>query len=64
MGFNPTISWDGIIALCAFVFAVVGVLIRMGRIEEKVNIMFSWFQEVIKPSTGHDRTKKFFGVDE
>ena len=63
MVFNSTISWDGLIALAALVVTVVGGLIKIGRIEEKVNIMYTWFQECIKPDES-DRTKRFFGVKE
>lgn len=76
MSFKPDLSWDGLIALGGIVTVAVGALIKMGKLEQKVNIMYDWFETVIldrdnsrtntpaKRKTRKTRDRKFYGLKE
>ena len=47
MHFDPTFSLGTIIELLSLMFIVVGGAIKVGKIETKVDLMFTWFQHFL-----------------
>lgn len=58
MKFDPTINFGTVIELAMFLVALVGGAIKIGRLEAKMDLMFTWFQDVVIHSPGK---KKNFG---
>lgn len=47
MHFNPEINLGTVIETCTFVLLAIGAARKLGVLESKLNIMFSWFQTEI-----------------
>ena len=67
MHFNPEISLGALLELGVLVFACAGALIKLGKLEAKLNIMFDWFQRSVIGTGSAIRdaedTKRFHGSD-
>lgn len=54
MHFNPEINLGTIVEMATLVIIVAGGMMRLGRLEAKLNIMFEWFQSAIIRRGGPD----------
>lgn len=63
MHFNPEITLGTIIEAITIISALAAGLIRLGRLEQKVNIMYHWFDNAIAKGVIPNRedVKKFYG---
>ena len=63
MKFNPEINLGTLLELAVFMIAVVGGVMKFGRLEAKLNIMFDWFQTAVIHRNGNDddTVRRFHG---
>jgi high-affinity nickel permease len=63
MKFNPEINFGTIVEISVFIIALIGGIRKFGILEQKLNIMYSWWERTIlgQESSDHPDTQKFFG---
>ena len=65
MKFNPEINLGTIVEILVFLLAVMGAMRKVGVIEAKLNIMYSWFTSNIvnHRQQQHEEAERFFRGD-
>lgn len=47
MHYNPEISLGAIVEIAMFVVAICGLVIKLGKIEQKVDTVYDWFKSTV-----------------
>lgn len=53
--FNPEINLGTIVEISVFIVSIAGAILKLGKLETKLNIMFDWFQSTVIRRNGPDQ---------
>lgn len=68
MHWNPEITLGSVLETLSILIALAAAFVKFGKLEQKVNIMYKWFEDVVlgerKPTVKEvSRDQKFFGAE-